>query len=534
MDRMSGAGFRYVLNYSSWYGSREQILALADQAAAAGMQLIWPLNHPAWRDSGELATVYPKLAQDCGCQDNAELRRYAVSLVKDHPATWGYYVGDEQLPSQENVDRILSLAQEVRQTAPGKPTLFVTLPRQDLEANLAPFLPAADFGGTDYYPVGLEPNLGHFPSIAAEHRRVVRAHGASSAMVLQSFSWSQYYPETYPEARFPTLAVIRNMKLKNGKRPSMDLYGHNAFDPRFPNIKEGAIGKFRGLNDLDTLWKEIRKAYGKQKKGRPKRIFVSEWTIQSDHDSGVFAFHVSREQQARYITKAFKLVRKLKYVDTLGWFSFYDYPDSATNPAWGLMTYEGAVKPSFGAYPGSALGEARGRGRANKVALRQQLGHLHRVGGGSLAQVVADDPEVEAALVRGVAADAADQHIVAALDVDRQRIGALARIVDHDQARGSREQLAAVLRAQLALGLDVDRLRVPGDDGDPHASGRDADRLRQAEDLAGLAHHLALLGRVVVARLELLHLRQDVEGDPVGEDLDRGPLAVQQRARLGP
>jgi hypothetical protein len=143
---------------------------------------------------------------------------------------------------------------------------------------------------------------------------------------------------------------IRNMKLPNGKRPPMDLYGHNAFDPRFPNIKEGPIGKFRGLNDLDSLWKEIKKAYGKQKKGRPKRIFVSEWTIQSDHDSGVFAFHVSREQQARYVTKAYAMVRKLKYVDALGWFSLYDYPDTASNPAWGLITYEGVVKPSFAAY----------------------------------------------------------------------------------------------------------------------------------------------------------------------------------------
>lgn len=143
---------------------------------------------------------------------------------------------------------------------------------------------------------------------------------------------------------------IRNMKLKNGRRPSMDLYGHNAFDPRFPKLRDRPIGKFRGLNDVDTLWKEIKRAYGRQKKGRPKGLFISEWTIQSDHDSVVFAFHVSRSEQARYVTKAYKMVRKLKYVDTLGWFSLYDYPNTATNPAWGLMTYEGVVKPAFAAY----------------------------------------------------------------------------------------------------------------------------------------------------------------------------------------
>ena len=143
---------------------------------------------------------------------------------------------------------------------------------------------------------------------------------------------------------------IRNMKLKNGKRPPMDLYGHNPFDPRPPKLKQSPIGKFRGLNDVDTLWNEIKAAYGKQKKRRPKGLFLSEFTVQSDHDSGVFAFHVSRAEQAKRLTGAFKLARKLKYVNTLGWFSLYDYPASADNPAWGLLTYEGEQKPAFAAY----------------------------------------------------------------------------------------------------------------------------------------------------------------------------------------
>ncbi len=72
--------------------------------------------------------------------------------------------------------------------------------------------------------------------------------------------------------------------------------------------------------------------------------------MQSDHNSGVFAFHVSREEQAKRLTDAFRLARKLKYVNALGWFSLYDYPDTADNPAWGLLTYEGQMKPAFSAY----------------------------------------------------------------------------------------------------------------------------------------------------------------------------------------
>ena len=60
-----------------------------------------------------------------------------------------------------------------------------------------------------------------------------------------------------------------------------------------------------------------------------------------------------------------------------------------------------------------------------------------------------------------------------------------------------------------------------------------ADLLAEAEDLARLGHHLALLGRVVVAVLEGLDLRQDVEGDLVRVDLGAGASSpVEHRLRL--
>ena len=71
--------------------------------------------------------------------------------------------------------------------------------------------------------------------------------------------------------------------------------------------------------------------------------------------------------------------------------------------------------------------------------------------------------------------------------------------------------------------------------GHAHAGGRDAELvLVGAEDLARLGHHLALLGRVVVAVLERLDLGQDVEGDPVRVDLGRRHLGlVEQGVRSG-
>jgi hypothetical protein len=230
LQAMADAGFKYVLNYSSWYGSADQVRGFADQAAAVGMQVIWPLNHPAWRDEDELSDNYPDMADDCGCDTNPDFREFAVNMVKDHPATWGFYVGDEQLPTADNVAKILALSQEVRQLAPGKPTLFVTLPHEDLTAYIEPFLPAADFGATDYYPVGLEPNLNRFPKVAAENRAVNTKNGTHASMVLQAFSWAQYYPSAYPDARFPTRAEMQRMRdlaITHGQPEMLLWYAYN-------------------------------------------------------------------------------------------------------------------------------------------------------------------------------------------------------------------------------------------------------------------------------------------------------------------
>ena len=51
---------------------------------------------------------------------------------------------------------------------------------------------------------------------------------------------------------------IKYLRLPNGRPPHMDWYGHNPFERRFPKIKAKPIKLFRGLSDLDTLWKEVK------------------------------------------------------------------------------------------------------------------------------------------------------------------------------------------------------------------------------------------------------------------------------------
>jgi hypothetical protein len=158
---------------------------------------------------------------------------------------------------------------------------------------------------------------------------------------------------------------LRVGKGKKARPPRMDLWGHNPFEGRFPNIKNKPIGKFRGLNDVDTLYREIQRAYGLRTKGKGKkarvskrrkvkvpRLWLSEWTVLSEASPNLFGgFHVTPAQQAAYITAAYRMLRKLKYVKAMGWYQLEDEPSNGhVGAAWGLLDSNGARKPSFDAY----------------------------------------------------------------------------------------------------------------------------------------------------------------------------------------
>jgi hypothetical protein len=165
----------------------------------------------------------------------------------------------------------------------------------------------------------------------------------------------------------PIRQYIRFMRLKNGRMPRMDLWCHNPFDVRFPRLKDKPLAPgFRGLNDIDTLEADLRRAYlgkGGKKKGaksarkrkpqKPPKLWLSEWTVVSDHPTNVFgnSFFVSREEQAQRISAAYAMVSRLKYVQGLGYFTLLDQPETnPDNAHWGLMQADGFRKPSFGAY----------------------------------------------------------------------------------------------------------------------------------------------------------------------------------------
>jgi hypothetical protein len=227
LAQMGTAGFRLALNYTAWYGSATDIQAYASAAQAQGIKLIWPLNSLPWHSATSLATTYPALAASCGaCTTNDSIRRYAVNLVRSLPATWGYYIGDEEASSV--APAVAALAGTVRaiDPDPSHQLLYVGQSNPTVATNLEPFMSSANVIGADVYPIGEGQPTSAVGPIAAKVSQLASAAGKKGAMVLQAFSWTQYPTEIAAiNPRWPTETDMHQMlEQAVAANPSMILW----------------------------------------------------------------------------------------------------------------------------------------------------------------------------------------------------------------------------------------------------------------------------------------------------------------------
>src|SRR5690606_23007045 len=144
----------------------------------------------------------------------------------------------------------------------------------------------------------------------------------------------------------------------------------------------------------------------------------------------------------------------------------------------------------------------------------EEFGDLHGIERRTLAEIVADAPEVEAVFDRRVFTDAADEGRKVAATLDRSGVTAiLALVVKHDAGSLAQDALRLLSR-QLVLEFDIDRLGVTDEHRYTHAGRGDLDL--GVEDLLRFDDHLPLFLRRAVVE-ELVDVGDDVEGDLLGE-----------------
>jgi hypothetical protein len=194
-------------------------------------------------------------------------------------------------------------------------------------------------------PGNFEPMPAHSP--AGPRRYALLLAAAYAALKQVSPSDIVIGGDTWSFGSVEPADFVRWMRLPNGQPPPLDYYGHNPFSIRFPNLSQPPYYPGgRDINDIDTLEAQLRGIYH-----RAVPLWLSEFTVSSDRTNLAFAFSVSRPQQAKWLTAAFRLADSVDYVAGMGWFNLVDDPPSIhrglTN---GLMTWRLEPKPAFYAY----------------------------------------------------------------------------------------------------------------------------------------------------------------------------------------
>ncbi len=139
---------------------------------------------------------------------------------------------------------------------------------------------------------------------------------------------------------------IENMRLPDGSPPRLDMYGHNPFGIRAPNLSNPPSPLQQSdFSDLARLQALVNGELGRPDNPQPP-LFLSEWTIPTSIDRE-FDFHVDPLVQARWITDGVKVADELPGVYALGWIHLYDEPPVS---AGGLIQADGKRKPGFYAW----------------------------------------------------------------------------------------------------------------------------------------------------------------------------------------
>jgi len=125
----------------------------------------------------------------------------------------------------------------------------------------------------------------------------------------------------------------------------MDLYGHNPFTNREPSLRRPPLGRnYADFSDMARFQAGVTRYLGKPRNKR-LRLFFSEFTKPTAANDSEFNIPVSRAQQARWITSAFRVSRQLRAYG-LGWIHLYDRP-SPPSIFSGLIDANGVKKPGY-------------------------------------------------------------------------------------------------------------------------------------------------------------------------------------------
>jgi hypothetical protein len=146
---------------------------------------------------------------------------------------------------------------------------------------------------------------------------------------------------TFSGGDISALNWIRSMRLPDGRRPRMDLYGHHPFTTRYPDLRRTMITRGRAdMSDLDDLMRWLDRY---QRPGL--KLFLGEFTLPTARNP-TFGYHLTLEAQASWIRSTLRIVRRTRRIAALVWLPLRDTPELPG----GLIDSGGRRKPAFSAF----------------------------------------------------------------------------------------------------------------------------------------------------------------------------------------
>jgi hypothetical protein len=145
---------------------------------------------------------------------------------------------------------------------------------------------------------------------------------------------------------------IQALRLPDGKPPRMDLFGHNPFSARRPDLSAKPLGDgYADFSDTDELIGWVDRYLARPGAKRPK-LFLSEFTLPTDHANWEFNFHVTQALQASWLRSALRIVRRTPRIYTFGYLGLYDDPlrPDGKQVERGLLERDGTRKPAYAAF----------------------------------------------------------------------------------------------------------------------------------------------------------------------------------------
>jgi hypothetical protein len=151
---------------------------------------------------------------------------------------------------------------------------------------------------------------------------------------------------TYTTGDISTQQWIENLRLPDGKPPRLDMYGHNPFSFRAPNLSNPpSLDQHVDFSDLGRLSKLVDRYLGRPGDPNPK-LFISEWTVPTSVDLE-FNFYVEPLVQAQWITDGLSIASQMPSIYAVGWIHLYDEPPTSSG---GLIQADGVEKPGYAAW----------------------------------------------------------------------------------------------------------------------------------------------------------------------------------------